>query len=281
MLMRGSIVADESLTPPTGQPSPWLQVYTSHNFQWNCYELPIANLNPALEGFCILHLTDVHLRPTWRKVHDELFARIDRDPPDIILFSGDVIEHQFDHRPSLATTERFLRSLNSRLDTWVTIGNHDGDLLGPHIERFGAHFINGQFVRFQDVARHNAPIELIGVPSVARDDVTDGFLYRVPAREPGALRIAMSHFPDVFDHLLAPHIAPDLILSGHTHGGQICLPGRVPIIKHTALPRRYVTGVHRFGHTWLVIGRGFGFAKWQIRMFCPAEVIELVLRRKD
>jgi hypothetical protein len=55
----------------------------------------------------------------------------------------------------------------------------------------------------------------------------------------------------------------------------------IPIIKHTALPRRLVTGVHRFDKTWLVIGRGLGFATWQIRMFCPAEVIELQLRRKE
>ena len=55
----------------------------------------------------------------------------------------------------------------------------------------------------------------------------------------------------------------------------------VPIIRHTTLPRKYVTGVHRFDNTWLVIGRGFGFATWQVRMFCPAEVIELRLVRKD
>jgi predicted MPP superfamily phosphohydrolase len=167
------------------------------------------------------------------------------------------------------------------LGTWVTIGNHDGDLLAPHIERFGAHQLHGKFVRVEDHARRDAPIELIGVPSVARLDIEDGFLLRIPPRTDMALRIVLSHFPDVIDHLLSPRIAPDLILSGHTHGGQICLPGGIPIIKHTALPRRLVTGVHRFDKTWLVIGRGLGFATWQIRMFCPAEVIELQLRRKE
>jgi len=100
---------------------------------------------------------------------------------------------------------------------------------------------------------------------------------RIPPRADGALRIALNHFPDTIHSLLPPPIAPDVILSGHTHGGQICLPGGVPIIKHTWLPRRLVSGIHRFGDTWLVIGRGFGFAKWQVRTFCPAEVIELRL----
>ncbi|MBC8107208.1 MAG: metallophosphoesterase [Anaerolineae bacterium] len=280
-LAGASLVADESLAPSANQPAPWIQVYTSKNFQWNQYDLPIRSLPPALDGFRILHLTDIHLRPTWRGVYDELFARIDHDPPDIILFSGDVIEHQFNHRPTLPIAQRFLQGLHSRLGTWVTLGNHDGDLLGPHIEPFGARFINGRFVRLEDRGRDNATIELIGVPGVARADAADGLLRRLPPREPNSLRIALSHFPDTLDELLSPLAQSDIILSGHTHGGQICLPGGAPIIRHTALPRKYVTGIHRFGDTWMVIGRGFGFATWQIRLFCPAEVIELNLRRKD
>jgi len=271
------LVADESLAPPSNQPSPWLQIYTSKNFQWNRYDLPIHSLPPALEGFRILHLTDVHLRPTWRPVYDELFARIDRDPPDIILFSGDVIEHQMNHRPSLPIVERFLHGLHSRLGTWMTLGNHDGDLLGPHVESFGAQFINGKYVQSEDAGRDNATIELIGVPGVARADATEGFLRRLPPRAANSLRITLSHFPDTLCELLSPAVQTDIILAGHTHGGQICLPGGLPIIRHTSLPRKYVTGVHRFGNTWLVVGRGFGFATWQIRLFCPAEVIELRL----
>jgi predicted MPP superfamily phosphohydrolase len=275
----GSLVADESLAPLHPQPAPWIQVYTSTNFQWNQYDLPIRSLPAALDGFRILHLTDIHLRPTWRGVYDELFARIDRDPPDIILFSGDVIEHQMDHRPSLPIMQRFLQGLHSRLGTWVTLGNHDGDLLGPHIEPFGARLVNGSFVRFEDTGRDNATIELIGVPGVARDDIANGLLCHIPPRAPDSLRIALSHFPDTLRDLLAPNIQPDIILAGHTHGGQICLPRGVPIIRHTKLPKQYVTGVHRFDATWLIVGRGFGFATWQVRMFCPAEVIELRLTR--
>ncbi len=278
--MHSDVHSDESLPPPRGQPHPWIQLYTSKHFQWNRYDLPIRSLAPALEGFRILHLTDVHVRPTWRRVYDELFERIDRDPPDIILFSGDVIEHQFNHRPSLATAERFLRGLHARLGTWVTIGNHDGDLIGPHIERFGARSLHGRFVRLQDGTRDNATIELLGVPSVGRSDANEGFLRRIPQRAPEALRIVLSHFPDALPQIIAPELQPNIILAGHTHGGQICLPGGVPIIRHTTLPARYITGLHRFGDTWLVIGRGFGFATWQIRTFCPAEVIELTLRRR-
>jgi predicted MPP superfamily phosphohydrolase len=68
------------------------------------------------------------------------------------------------------------------------------------------------------------------------------------------------------------------MLAGHTHGGQACLPGGIPIIRHDTLPRRYCRGVNRLFDTWLVVSRGMGFATRQFRVFCPAEVVELVLR---
>jgi uncharacterized protein len=72
-------------------------------------------------------------------------------------------------------------------------------------------------------------------------------------------------------------LSPDLILSGHTHGGQVCLPGGYPLITHDALPRAYASGVHRIGQSWLVVSRGMGFAQFCLRLFCPAETLEIRL----
>jgi hypothetical protein len=75
-------------------------------------------------------------------------------------------------------------------------------------------------------------------------------------------------------------LTPDLFLAGHTHGGQICLPGRIPIIRHDSLARRFWLGIHRVHGTWLVVNRGIGFSTaLQLRLFCPAEVVEIRLRR--
>jgi predicted MPP superfamily phosphohydrolase len=227
-----------------------------------------------LDRLRIVHLTDVHLRPSWRRVYDEVLERIQACRPDLILISGDLIEHKYNHRATLPIVERFVERLHARLGVYVILGNHDGDLLGGYLHRFGMTLINGRIARPCDAA---APVEIVGLPGVTNGDINDGFLAQVPPREPGSLRIVMSHYPDPIQQLHT--VAPDLVVAGHTHGGQVCLPGGFPIIRHSRLPRTLCRGVHRVNDTWLVIGRGLGFATHQIRVFCPAEVIELELRR--
>jgi hypothetical protein len=123
----------------------------------------------------------------------------------------------------------------------------------------------------------DAQLELIGLPGVDRRDVTQQVLNSFPRREHGVPRIVLSHFPDTLRRAVA--LRPDVFLAGHTHGGQICLPGRWPILRHDSLPRRLCTGVHRAASTWLVVSRGLGFTNIPLRVFCPTEVVELVLTR--
>ncbi|MGH9372982.1 MAG: hypothetical protein ACRD15_15780, partial [Vicinamibacterales bacterium] len=116
-------------------------------------------------------------------------------------------------------------------------------------------------------------------PGVHREDLDVEFLRSIPSRRAGGVRICLSHFPDLVRR--TDFLAPDLFLAGHTHGGQICLPGRLPIIRHDTLPRHQCTGVHQIGQTWLVVNRGLGFSGLPFRAFCPAEVIEIRLARQE
>lgn len=256
---------------------PWVQLFSPAGFEWNRYELPVPGLPEAFAGYRIVHLTDVHLRPRWWRAYDVILQRIQDDPPDLVLIAGDLLEHRMNQQPSLPTLERFLRGLRARLGVFAILGNHDTDLLGPQIKRFGVNLIDGQFVRFQDDARGGATIDLIGSPGVLRGDNEAAILSFTPPRIENSLRLLISHYPDTIRQLHV--LRPDVMLSGHTHGGQACLPGGIPIITHDTLPRRYASGVHRLYDTWLVVGRGLGFATRQFRVFCPGEVIELVLRR--
>ena len=126
------------------------------------------------------------------------------------------------------------------------------------------------------VHHHGAGIEIIGLPCVSRRDLDERFLDSLPERDASTLRIVMSHYPDHLKRVLP--LRPDLIFAGHTHGGQVCLPGGRPIITHDRLPGSMCKGIHRVDQSWFIVSRGFGFATLPIRLFCPAEVLEIVRR---
>src|ERR1019366_10343125 len=94
---------------------PWFQFRDMTSFEWNTYELMIYNLPAALSGFRILQIADVHCRNYWTPSYDLLIDRVRADPPDLILFSGDILEDKHNHTPPLPTIRRFINPQKSPL----------------------------------------------------------------------------------------------------------------------------------------------------------------------
>jgi predicted MPP superfamily phosphohydrolase len=274
--------------PPTGvrienvRRGPWLQLDSPAGFEWNRVELPIAGLPEALDGLRLVHMTDLHLTRKWTAAHDEIITWINREAVDAILFTGDFVDSKHDPYPAFPNVQRMMSALRSRLGTFAIIGNHDNDHLTARLPAWNVHYIGGRRVRFAagpDPSDSSAAIELIGFPGAERHEADRDFLMPLVSQPkvPGTVRIVMSHYPDLI-HSARP-LRPDIYLCGHSHGGQICLPGGHAIVTHDSLPRHMATGVHRVGDTWFVANRGIGFATWSVRVFCPGEIIELKLRR--
>jgi hypothetical protein len=152
------------------------------------------------------------------------------------------------------------------------------DLLAPHLVRFG---VSVMVHRRVEVPIGNAKIELLGLPGPDRDDLDIRFIETLPPRQHGVPRIVLGHYPDLLRTLLSNGCVPDIYLAGHTHGGQVCLPNECPILRHDSFPRRLCKGAHEVGGTCLVVSRGFGFTTLPLRVFCPAEIIEIVLRSAE
>ena len=172
--------------------------------------------------------------------------------------------------------------LNSSSNRWPTpkkmgvfgiTGNHDGDLLGPRLEGWNMRFMNRRFARLEG---ESAAVEVIGLPGVRRTSFDPIWLANLPARQPGVPRIVLGHFPDQVRYI-AP-LSADLMLTGHTHGGQV----RLPFVRPLALPplgRRYVEGRYQLGELQLYVNRGIGTVNLPIRLNCPPEITLFTLRR--
>ena len=252
----------------------WLEIGGPRAFEWNRYEIPVAGLPPQLEGLRIAHISDLHTRRSWRPQFDRLIERVRQEAPDLILITGDFVDSKRNHAPALPHVLRLVEQLKAPLGCFGTLGNHDRQALQRELDGSGVTLIEG---REHVIEVDGAELELIGLPGVDRKHLTPEVLRRFSPRRFGVPRIVLCHFPDHVRKAAA--LRPDLYLAGHTHGGQVCLPGGRPILRHDSLPRRLCRGVHRAANTWLVVSRGLGCTNLPIRVFCPPEVIELKLTR--
>ncbi|MBA3273104.1 MAG: metallophosphoesterase [Chthoniobacterales bacterium] len=260
---------------PRDDYAPWFQIGPIRRYTWSRRDLPIAGLHAKLDGLRILHLSDVHFRENnWHPGLDGVIEHVQSSPPDLICITGDLVDDKHDSRFAAPLVERLVTQLRARHGIFAVLGNHDGDMLGPRLPRWGVRVIDGE--RIEVDAGGGAIIELLGIAGVHREDLfLPMFNSTVPGKLEGSSRIVLSHYPDAL--LRVTELQPDLFLAGHTHGGQICLPGGLPIITHDTLPRRFSRGVHRVSGTWVSISRGMGYTNQPVRLFSAAEIVELRL----
>ena len=262
------------LRPDGPETTPWIQFGLPTGFAYRKATLPIPGLPAQLEGLRILHLSDFHLRSHWGRPYDQLIEMVQLNAPDLILFTGDFVDSKHDHRPALPLVRRLVPKLRARLGFYAVQGNHDPDMLLPHLAEMGVEMITHRRVV---LAQGATQLELIGLGGFIREEFDPDFIRRLPPRRDGDVRIVLSHYPDLFGMVRA--LEPDIYLAGHTHGGQICLPGGRPIFSHDSLPKRLAKGIHRIGSTWYAVSQGMGFSGVPLRLFCPAQCVEFKLVR--
>jgi predicted MPP superfamily phosphohydrolase len=251
--------------------------------QWverRALDVPVPGLPASLDGLRILHLSDFHLGSlslnarALRKAVDWAAAR---DPVDLVAVTGDLLSRMGGER----ALRRELGRLRPRYGTYVVFGNHDvGVTSDPFsdarevedLEATGATVLRDSSVTV-DVG--GVTIQVAGVDPrtymarVARPD---------RLADPGCdLRILLCHFPRVADRGAGG--VYHLVLAGHIHAGQICLPYPGGKVRFGEFHPAYPEGVYRFPETTLVVSRGVGTAFVPFRFFARPEAAELVLRR--
>ena len=230
-----------------------------------------AGLPAEFDGFTILHLTDLHADLSIPAMTEaaRLIGGLDYD---LCVLTGDYRNRTYGpYQPCLEAMLPVLAAIQG--DTHGILGNHDPVLLVPDLERLGVRMLLNENVA---IARGGARLYLAGIddPHLYRLDNIEKAAAGIPA---DAFSILLSHTPEVYRQ--AAHAGFDLMLSGHTHGGQICLPGGMPVILASALPRRMASGSWRHAGMVGYTSAGVGTCQVAARFNCPPEITLHRLRR--
>jgi uncharacterized protein len=201
----------------------------------NIVRLP--NLPSAFDGFTVLHLSDLHADlsgPAMQRAAELAHGLV----YDLCVLTGDYRGRTHgDCRPCLEGVARLREAL--RGDIYAVLGNHDSIAMVPDLEALGIRMLLNECVA---IDRGAALIYLAGVDDAHfyRADNIEKAAAEIPR---GYVSVLLSHTPEIYRQ--AAHAGFALMLSGHTHGGQICLPGGIPILLEADLPRAFGAGAWR------------------------------------
>jgi predicted MPP superfamily phosphohydrolase len=251
----------------------------------NQLQIPIANLPSAFTGLRIVQMSDFHggrhVTPAYL---GEAVALAQAQNPDVIVLTGDFIHKGFHHLEQVAEV---LGRLQSPLGVYAVLGNHDFSVrtaLGirryQHLHRAVADALKNQGIRVlqnetQILTREGQHLYLAGVEDLW-SRVCD--LERTLADlSPSVPRVLLAHNPSTVEHLEGHRC--DLMLSGHTHGGQVNLPG-VGRLALGPRGRRFAAGLYQVADTALYVNKGIGFGV-RIRYGVRPEVAVLTLTHRS
>lgn len=235
------------------------------------HPVPIPDLPPAFDGFKVLHLTDLHL-----DMHDDfpevLAERVQGLEYDLCVLTGDYRYRTFG--PYGRALEG-LKRVRARLrgPVYAVLGNHDSIRMVPDIEALDIRMLLNESVTLR---RGGDAIHLLGIddPHYYRADNLERACRDI---DPGQVSVLLAHSPEIYRH--AAHAGIDLLLCGHTHGGQLCLPGGLPVLYDAECPRRMVRGPWRYHGLTGYTSVGAGSSIVGVRLNCPPEVTVHELRR--
>ncbi|GAB6067365.1 hypothetical protein JCM13664_06830 [Methylothermus subterraneus] len=234
-------------------------------------EIRLPHLPAPFDGFSLLHLSDLHLDMS-PDLPEALSAAVQGLDYDACVLTGDFRARTFGPwQPALDALAKVVPYLKA--PRYGVLGNHDTIYMVPGLEALGIRVLMNESVA---LSRGGAEIYLSGIddPHYYRADNLEKALEGVPEE---AVAILLSHSPEIYRN--AAYAKFDLMLCGHTHGGQICLPGGIPIWRNADAPLKLCAGRWRYANLQGYTSRGCGVSVVDVRLNCPPEVTLHVLRR--
>jgi len=262
-VLKGAIVAGTGTLAGAGA---YGYAYERHDLEVTRAAVPIAGLPPALAGLRVGLITDVH-RSLFVS-HDDVARAVTslmNEKPELIVLGGDYVT--YGDRDYVGPAAEGLAPLAAPHGVFGILGNHDDDHDMPSaLARNGVQMLKDARTR---LTIRNQTIDLVGIRFWTKRQIDIAAL----TRDAAPMTILLAHDPRRLTEAAALNVP--LVLSGHTHGGQIVLPlvGAVAAQKFPV-----VAGVGRRDRTTLFVSRGVGTIYLPVRINCPPEVALLTLQ---
>ncbi len=237
--------------------------------------LRLASLPASLGGLRLLHVGDLHARGP-RPRFERLVEQIDAAEFDLLCLVGDYMDLVGDEPVAHELVRRIVAAARPRIASVGVFGNHDSPEMRRRLELLPVRWLVNEGAMLEA-----EPIFLAGLDCVrgeARGDLVAA-MAEAPPQE-ACLRLLLTHLPT----WLAPasSFAFDLVLAGHTHGGQCRTPWGQVLINAIDWPLRFAAGVFQYRRTAAVVSRGLGETRCQgLRMFCPPQAVMITLQPSD
>jgi len=245
---------------------------TRNDLRVRPFSIPIAGLPPELEGFTIAHVSDLHSGIFVGADRLKIISDATNDlKADLVTVTGDLINREMNE---FASAIKAIKAIESRHGTYLCEGNHDV-IPGPGIVMDACSENNLPMLAHESVILpiHGRRLILGGLPWMKESfeghpDLVESLF---PTRQEGDVRVLLAHHP----HMLDIAKSADLVLSGHTHGGQIMLGDHLGL---GPLFFKYWSGLYQQDNTSMVVSNGCG--DWfPCRICAPAEIALITLKK--
>ena len=234
------------------------------NIQLRENDVRLSRLPAAFEGYTLLHLSDLHLDMSEAYL-ERLIESVHGLTHDVCVLTGDYRFRTFGpYAPALESLARLRPHLGEPV--YAVLGNHDSIRMVPGVEALGIGVLMNESVRIE---RGGESLALVGIDD-AHYFRTHNFHKAMADVAADACAILLSHTPEPYRH--AAHADFSLMLSGHTHGGQICLPGGIPILTDSDAPRAFARGPWQHQDMAGYTSVGCGSSIVDVRLNCPPEI---------
>ncbi len=237
-------------------------------------DLRFPNLPLKFESFTILHLSDFHFGSI-PGIENIILKRLNNLEVDLCVLTGDYrMSLHGSIRKTIESLRKLTKGIKTRYGFLGTLGNHDTCHMVTPMEDLGIRMLINESYR---INKDGDYIQFIGT-----DDVhyyyTDQAIHALENAR-SDFSIALVHSPELYD--MAAESGIDLYLCGHTHGGQICLPGGIPIIKHLNCGKKFYRGYWRYRNLQGVTNGGVGTSGIPVRFNTRGELLIFKLHRGE